>query len=222
MKKIILFLLLLLLFTIYYLNESFKKCEGPHLVLDRENIDLLLGMFREFVKYNINYFLIAGSLLGAVRNGGLMQHDDDVDIGILDSDVDSFLSIEKNLNDKGIYIKPFEYFGYKITDKNEQVWIDVFVFHKKDDKYIYKYDSAVNTWPNEWFYGENELFPLKEITFNDNIICKCPNNPIPYLDRAFGNWKKEVNIYKPHKEFIDKNEKTGVFEINEKNTCYSE
>jgi hypothetical protein len=89
---------------------------------------------------------------------------------------------------------------------------------------MYKYKDAIKHWPNEWFY-EDELFPLKKIMFND-ILVNSPNNPNKYLDRAFKNWENEIHIYKPHKNFININEETGVFKITEENKkkylCYSD
>lgn len=54
----------------------------------------LLKIFDKFCKENnLKYYLIAGSALGAVRHGGFIPWDDDMDIGLPRQDYDKFLRL---------------------------------------------------------------------------------------------------------------------------------
>lgn len=52
-------------------------------------------------KNNINYTLIGGSLIGAIRNNGIIPWDDDIDIGLMYNDYEKLIqAIEDDSNDE--------------------------------------------------------------------------------------------------------------------------
>lgn len=68
----------------YHPSESLKQ-------LQKIDIEILKDIVAIFEKHDIHYFLIAGSLLGAVRHQGFIPWDDDLDIGIPRPDYEKFI-----------------------------------------------------------------------------------------------------------------------------------
>lgn len=68
--------------------------------LQMRELDMLLEVDRICQKYQLRYYLIGGSALGAVRHGGFIPWDDDVDIAIPRHDYERFLGVcSKELSD---------------------------------------------------------------------------------------------------------------------------
>ena len=67
-------------------NKNVKKL---HSVL----FELLCEFDRICKKHNIQYFLDSGSALGAVRHGGFIPWDDDLDVGMMRDQYDKFLKV---------------------------------------------------------------------------------------------------------------------------------
>lgn len=56
-------------------------------------------------KHGIRYFMIAGTLLGAVRHGGAIPWDDDMDIGMLREDYERFLQVAATDLDERFFLQ---------------------------------------------------------------------------------------------------------------------
>lgn len=195
MKNIVIFIFIYIL-TILIIRLYCKPMFlSPHLK------NKFYSLFEKFInicnEHDITYFIIAGTLLGSIRHKEMIPWDDDIDVGILDSDLQKFQMIDwgkyglKQDVQRDKFSKVFYKNEYDNGIKYESVFIDVFVFEKieSDVSSVYQYTNkqALINWPNEYF-TENELFPLKEYTFK-NLTVMGPNNSLNYAKRAWGkNW----------------------------------
>lgn len=235
MFKIIFLIFIILLLFYFYSKikiENFttqlkkNKCNYNHLILDKDGLhntrDLLLTFMEFSEEFQIDYFAIGGTLIGTVRNGGLLPFDDDIDLGILINDSDK---IKKYVIDD-IYYKDEYYFidfifGYKLHKKNSNMFLDIMVFENKDDQY-----KIINDCYDNESFNLDEVNPIVKLPF-DNIMINVPNKYKKYLDRAFKDWDKIIKMDCGHHYdgcFIDKNNIPDEIPLdydNSKYNCYS-
>lgn len=115
-------------------------------------LDIAKEIDRLCVQNGIKYFLIGGSLLGAVRHSGFIPWDDDLDIGMLRDDYDKFLILAQsnlNVNYKVVDWKSDKAYPHpmaKITKKgtiykerkrndsgDQGIWVDIFPYDNIKD-----------------------------------------------------------------------------------------
>ena len=58
-------------------------------------LDMVKEILKVFEKYQIRYYMLGGTLLGAVRHKGFIPWDDDIDLGVPRKDYEKFLAIAK-------------------------------------------------------------------------------------------------------------------------------
>lgn len=136
---------------------------------------------------NVNYIMTGGTLLGSVRNKGLIPWDDDADLIVFNTTVDNLLNILQSLVNYDIIIYETRRGNMvKVKCKSLDVCVDLFLVHKDNNniyRFMYPYDRL---YPNEFFH-ESEIFPIKYYKFGP-LDLKGPNNPIDYLNRTYPNW----------------------------------
>lgn len=153
---------------------------------------------------NVKYWADAGTFLGAIRHEGIIPWDDDIDVGILSTDVKKFLSLEDKFASCGYSICKV-WLGYKVyTTKNKKIiidgeeecysfpFLDVIVYKQsKEDHHYHPISKTVrDTWPKQYFF-KDDLFPLKNYNFGSFQILG-PGKPIGFLEQMYGKDWNEV------------------------------
>lgn len=195
---IIIFIILLIYFGSYVDQDTeyFTPFEvlTPYKYI-KKNIDLLKKSLEFLESNNLTYWAIGGTLLGAIRDKGMIPWDDDLDISMPDPDVEKLLKMKNSLMEKNIGIAEWQC-GYKLYDLNgneikgkeyKYPFIDIFPMKKNENgDYIYSSEQAQAWWPD--IYYVNELFPLKKYKFEDFYVYSM-NDPINLLNNSYPGWQ---------------------------------
>ena len=139
---------------------------------------------------DISWWLTGGTLLGAVRCGGMIAHDDDVDIMMPFSQKELFIELcESKLKFMRLELKrPSNKYLKVIHPEWKGVWIDCCFCDENG--------ADIRGHKGNRRYLEDEIFPLRYTqfsTFRRPLPIPCKSEE--YLDRVFKNWRTEIAIY---------------------------
>jgi len=157
-------------------------------------------------KNGIVYWITAGTFLGAVRSGGIIKWDDDIDIMIPVEYKDKFYKLYRDNDTLHIY-NGDNYCDKILYQNNDKLFIDVFYASPNllNGKIIFEHNRflCIYVWPNEYFYLD-ELFPLRKYKFG---ACEVygPNKYHKFMERNFSKkWNMEAVISHSHSKKLKK------------------
>ena len=191
-------------------RENFAELVYPESQDVLKCYQILYDITTLFEKYNIEYYIDGGTLLGAVRHKGLIPWDDDLDVEVLQKNESVLKSdnFKRILNKKGYDIIQYR-LGYKIFKINgrnienykwKYPFLDVFISKIEDGRTKLVLSDKDNQW-DKCHFLKDELYPLKKYKFG-KIEVNGPNNPYEYLTKCYG---KDWNSVK-YQEWNHKNE----------------
>ena len=193
--------------------------------LHMDILKLLLKNTTElFDKNNIKYFIDGGTLLGAVRHKDIIPHDDDIDLGVLDTDWHKLHVLQDlthitfifNETEYQVALQKADDCLLKVFVPN--LWVkskangrivgtptlDIFKWKRAGDIIKLSSPSQRKQFPN-CYYKKIELFPLLKYKIGD-VEAYGANNPTGYLSRYYGeDCLRVVKIDKRNDDMFSKN-----------------
>lgn len=161
------------------------RCTQPSNYFSRGRAEkALLDMKALLEKHKVEFFLVSGTLLGCIREGRILSHDKDVDIGVWDNtDIKFLLTI---LGRAGFfYILPSRSEHVIRVKHVNGIAIDLFIHYRDPDDYWH--GGVKIKWSNTPF--SLAVYPFLGTHFN------VPNDYNLYLKENYGDWQYAKKIF---------------------------
>lgn len=162
-------------------------------------------------KHNIDYWINFGTFLGAVRHEDIIPWDDDIDLGFNQTDEEKLYTLKEEFLELGYNLFPDRgqnIVGYKlysttpiklINGKEIYPFLDLFLYHLEEERYILSREKGRQIFPNSWFRKE-QIENKKRYKLNDIEIWG-PDDPDSWFTQNYGpEWHTKALHHKKHHE----------------------
>lgn len=146
-----------------------------------------------------NWYIISGTFLGLIREGGFLEHDYDIDIGINaeDFDVSRFIQV-LDTSDK-FFIRDIDYQteysfenGQLIPNSKSLALLKIIHLSGINlDIFVHHLEKGIRWHGSRFYRWENKEFTTQRYRFEDVVV----NGPVDsnlYLSENYGDWKTPV------------------------------
>ena len=89
-------------------NQAVNLSENERVILRKIQLDMLKQCIELCERYSILYFAVGGTALGAIRHGGFIPWDDDIDIAMPRTDYEKFLAITRQELPEPLFVQTHE------------------------------------------------------------------------------------------------------------------
>ncbi len=150
-------------------------------------VEVLAQLCDALDRHGMRPFLVSGTLLGLVRNGALLEHDYDLDLGLLPgaASVDQVAAALADIDGMQIEVEEWRVWGTHPSG----VSYDIFVHYEENGRFYHA------TLTHAWW---NTPFELAEAQMGDRSFW-IPDDTDTYLTENYGSWQHPTVFY--HKSF---------------------
>jgi len=167
---------------------------------EKQNLLQLLRWLKKTLK-NIEWRLDSGTLLGAIRERGHIQHETDIDIAVSLDDWEKMArAIQARINSTHFTFKDTKYPSRLFFSHTNKVHVDIWPYKR--------YKTTSNLWQSApkttWVSVANDkLYPFKECEY-ENDTYPCPRDSKWILSTKYGTkWNIPLVKYGPKSKFKD-------------------
>ena len=133
-------------------------------------------------------FLISGTLLGLVREGGFIGWDKDIDVGIFCANEDAPAIEDQLRTNRHFFVRKVDLTAARIRLVHENgTMVDVFPHYPDPVTGVIWHDGSATRW---W----NSPFDIKAAEFIGESVM-IPDDPELYLDKNYGDWRTPVSAF---------------------------
>ena len=171
--------------------------------LHKVQLEILDEFVRVCQKNNLTYFLVGGTLLGAIRHSGFIPWDDDIDIGMPRKDYDKFLEICNKELDKKYFLDCFDtnnehYFPFAKIRKDGTIFDEEWSHHLDNNKGIFidifPFENISNP-KSPWFKIRAIIISsITDVLLYKAKIKKVKETHHPLVVSVFNLFSKPINI----------------------------
>lgn len=159
------------------LNFNFKSLPKPiDIPIATENLLIVKSVFRD---KGIPFWLMYGTLLGAIRDGAFIPGDTDTDLGVYETDMEKVLEAFSDMKVAGFEVIRTALKDGLVTLLRRKMYIDFYVMTKVGSFWRYG-DGPLTT--------HDHFSDLIRIPFLGTEFL-APGNPVTFLKAKYGDWK---------------------------------
>ena len=143
--------------------------------LQQKQLDILKAFIRVCDKHNLEYFLVYGTALGAIRHKGFIPWDDDIDVGMPREDYEKYIQLQSEYEGTPYFIQTFKsdpcyiYNYAKLRDSSTTFLENAFKNHRINQGVfidVFPVDGMSRTEGNREKIGKKNKFIWRQVYFS--------------------------------------------------------